>query len=85
MSGKSFVKMGESSLARAFTTPPCSPIFMMPSHSASIPVRPSEISKADFEESNVEFMIAGKTSVSPKKTKRTNAMTNAIRKNAIQM
>ena len=46
---------------------------------------PSEISKAVFDVSNVEFMMVGNTSVSPNTTSLINAMTNAIRKNAIQM
>ncbi len=85
MSGKSLVNTGDKIRASMLTTPPRSPIFIMPSHRASIPVRPSEISKAVFEVSNVEFIIAGNTSVSPRNTNLTNAMTNAIRKNAIQM
>lgn len=42
-----------------------SPIFLMPSQRASTPVSPREISKAVFEELNVEFMIAVNVSVSP--------------------
>ena len=85
MSGNSFVKMGDNSRANRFTTPPRSPIFITPSHSASIPVSPSEISNAFFDESNVEFINAGNTSVSPKNTNRISAMPNAIKKNAIQI
>ena len=85
ISGKSRVKTGLSSLARTLTTPPRSPIFMMPSHKASTPVSPSEISNAVFDVSNVESIIAGKTSKSPKKMSFTSAMTNAMRKKAIQM
>ena len=85
MSGNSFVNTGDSTRASMFTTPPRSPIFITPSHSASMPVSPSEISKADFDVSKVEFMMAGKTSVSPRKTSLTSAIRNAIRKKAIQM
>jgi hypothetical protein len=35
--------------------------------------------------SKVEFIIAGKTSASPKKSKRTNPMINAERKKKTQM
>ena len=49
------------------------------------PVKPKELSKAVFEELNVELMISGNTATSPKKTRRKVAMTKAIRKNAIQM
>ena len=85
MSGNSFVNTGDRMRANMLTTPPRSPIFMMPSHKASIPVSPSEISKAVFDVSNVEFIMAGNTSVSPRNTNLTNAMTKAIRKKAIQM
>ena len=79
------MKIGDKIRAKAFTTPPRSPIFITPSHKANIPVSPSEISNAFFDESKVEFINAGKTSVSPKKTNRISAMPKAIRKNAIQM
>ena len=85
MSGNSLVNTGLSTLARAFTTPPRSPIFITPSHSDSTPVSPSEISKAVLAELNVESIIAGNTSVSPMKTSLTAAMANAMRKNDIQM
>jgi len=42
---------------------------MMPIQRDRTPVSPSEISNAVLEESNVELIIAGKTSVSPKKYK----------------
>ena len=57
ISGKSLVNTGLSTLANAFTTPARSPIFMIPSHKAKTPVRPREISKADFDVSNVESTI----------------------------
>ena len=85
MSGKSRVNTGLSHRAMAFTTPPFSPIFITPSHSDSTPVRPSEISKAVLDVSNVELMMAGNTSVSPRKMSFTKAMTKAMPKNAIQM
>ena len=66
-------------------TPPFSPIFMMPSHKESTPVKPREISKAVFEELKVELMISENTSASPRNTRRKVAMTKAIRKKAIQM
>ena len=58
---------------------------MTPSHRASTPVNPNEISKAVFDDENVESIIAGNTVVSPITTSFTNAMTKAIRKKAIQM
>ncbi|CCY65818.1 uncharacterized protein BN467_00313 [Prevotella sp. CAG:1124] len=85
MSGNSLVNTGLSTLARAFTTPPFSPIFITPSHSDSTPVSPSDISKAVLAELNVEFIMAGNTSVSPMNTSLTSAMTNAMRKNDIQI
>ena len=62
ISGNSFVNIGLSMRANTFTTPPFSPIFMMPSQSDKTPVSPSEISKAVFDDENVESIIAGKTS-----------------------
>ena len=85
MSGKSLQKTGDSSLAKAFTMPPFSPIFIMPSHRDSTPVSPREISKAVFDDSKVEFIIAGKTSKSPIITSLTNAMIKAMTKKAIQI
>jgi hypothetical protein len=58
---------------------------MSPNHKANTPVRPNEISKAVFDEENVESIIAGNTVASPKKTNFTSATTNAMRKNAIQI
>ena len=85
ISGNSFVNTGESTRAKRLMTPPFSPIFIIPNHSDKTPVSPSEISKAVLELSNVEFIMAGKTSTSPKKISFTKAMTNAMMKNAIQM
>ena len=42
-------------------------------------------SKAVFDEENVESIIAGNTSKSPKNTSFTSAITNAMMKNAIQI
>jgi hypothetical protein len=58
---------------------------MIPSHRASTPVRPNEISNAVFDDENVESIMAGNTSKSPNNTNFTNAMTNAMTKNAIQI
>ena len=71
--------------ASALINPLFSPIFMMPNQNANTPVRPSEISKAVFEESNVEFMIAVNISVSPRKITFKRAMIKAMTKNPIQM
>ena len=85
ISGNSFENSGLSSRAKSWITPPFSPIFMMPSQSESTPVSPKDISKAVFDESKVELIIAGKTVVSPKHTSFTRATPKASRKNAIQM
>ena len=85
MSGKSLVKMGDSRRASTLTTPPFSPTFMTPSHSDSTPVRPNEILKAVSDDSNVESIMAGNTPKSPRNTSLTAAMTNATKKNAIQI
>ena len=68
-----------------FTTPPLSPIFMMPNHNDSTPVRPSEISKAVFDDSKVEFIIAGNTSTSPRIIRRKRPIRKAITKKATKM
>ena len=85
ISGKIFENTGASRRATTFTMPPFSPIFSIPIHSDSTPVKPNEISKAVFAVANVESIIAGKISVSPMNSSRTRAMANAIRKNAIQI
>ena len=85
MSGKSFTITGLRKRARAFTSPPLSPIFMMPSHNDSTPVRPRLNSKAVLAVSKVESMMAGKTSMSPMNTSLIRAITKAIAKKAIQM
>ena len=85
ISGNSRTNTGESKRESTSITPPRSPIFMMPNQSESTPVSPSEISKAVFDVSKVEFIMAGNTSVSPNTTSLKSAITNAIRKKAIQM
>ena len=62
ISGNNLVNTGERIRANTLTTPPFSPIFMIPNHNESTPVNPKDISKAVFDVSNVEFMIAGNTS-----------------------
>ena len=84
MSGKSRRKSGLRARARALTSPPYSPIFMMPIHRASVPVRPREISNAVFDDSNVDSMMAGNTSKFPMHNC-TVAMRKATRMNPIQM
>ena len=85
ISGKRRVKTGESKRARPLMRPAFSPIFMMPIHKASTPVRPMEISKADFDEVNVESIMAGNTEVSPRKTNFINATMKPITKKATQI
>ena len=58
---------------------------MMPSHNDNTPVSPSDISKAVFDVSNVEFIMAGNTSMSPMNMSLTKAMAKAMMKKAIQM
>ena len=85
MSGKSLLKMGLSMRAKTFTTPPRSPIFIIPSQRASTPVSPRDISNAVLDVSKVESIIAGKTFVSPKNTSFTTATTKAMTKKATHM
>ena len=85
MSGNNLENTGESMRAKTLMTPPRSPIFMIPSHKESTPVSPNEISKAVLDESNVEFIMAGNTSMSPMKTILAKAMTKARMKNETQI
>ena len=85
ISGNSLLNIGLSSREMRVTKPPRSPIFMIPNHKESTPVKPNEISKAVWAELKVELMISGNTCVSPAKTKRPMATINAIRKKAIQI
>ena len=85
MSGNIRHSTGLSSLASPATSPPFSPIFIIPIHSDSTPVSPREISNAFLACAKVESIIAGNTVVSPQKISFTSAMTNARRKNAIQI
>ena len=85
MSGNNLVNTGDSRRAKALTTPPFSPTFITPSQSDSTPVNPSDISKAVFDDENVESIIAGNTSKSPRNTNFTAAITKATRKKATQI
>jgi hypothetical protein len=84
-SGKSRRKNGRVIAARILMAPPCSPTFMMPSHSVSAPVRPSAISKAVLDMSKVLVTRAVKIAVSPRKISLISAMTSATRKKPTQM
>ena len=85
MPGKSLLKTGAASRANACTTPPRSPIFMMPIQSANTPVSPSDISKPVFAEANVALIISLNISTSPASTSRPAATTKATRKNPIHI
>jgi hypothetical protein len=49
------------------------------------PVRPNEISNADFDKLNMASMIFAKTCWSPRKTSLNNAVKKVARKKPIQM
>lgn len=66
-------------------TPPRSPIFMIPIHSVSTPVRPREISKAKAAWSKELFIIADQTSRSPVKMVLPMAIRNATTKKPIHI
>lgn len=85
MSGKRRQNTGLSQRDRAPIMPLCSPIFIMPSQRARIPVRPSDISKAFFDESNVAFTSSVKMSMSPRKMSLPSATMKAMTKKATQM
>jgi hypothetical protein len=57
----------------------------MPNHKANTPVKPREISNADFDRLNMASMICAKTCWSPRKTSLNRAVTKAARKKQIQM
>ena len=85
MSGNRRTNNGLSQRANTDTTPPRSPMRMMPSQSANTPVSPNEISKAVLAEAKVDSTMAGNTAVSPQKTSFAKAMRKATTKKAIQM
>lgn len=66
-------------------TPARSPIFISPSHMASIPVSPSDTSNANAAAENDPCIISAHTPASPSKTVRPSATANATRKNAAHM
>ena len=65
ISGKMRLKNGLMALPSVFTAPACSPIFIIPIHKASTPVRPKESSKPVLALSKVELRIAEKISTLP--------------------
>ena len=83
--GNRRVKRGEMSRPKKPITPARSPIFIRPSHSDSTPVSPREISKAVAADVKDPLIISDHTAVSPQTTDLYSAITNAIRKNAIQI
>ena len=85
ISGNSLVSTGVSPRARRFTSPLSSPIFRIPIHRVSVPVRPRVISKAIFDISKVESIISGSASVSPMKTRRTTPTMAPMTNSPIQM
>ena len=85
ISGNNRQSTGLRKHARALISPLFSPTFMIPSQRANTPVSPNEISKAVFDESNVEFMIVVNISVSPRKITFIRAIIKATTKNPIQM
>jgi hypothetical protein len=68
-----------------FTIPPFSPTLIIPNHKVITPARPKDNSNPVFAISKVEDIIAGKTVVSPNNTNLMRAITNARKKNAIQI
>ena len=85
ISGKSLLNSGETIFARICTAPAFSPIFMMPSQSERMPVRPMAISNAVFDMSNAPRIALLKIPVSPKASHCTMHAINAPKKNTSQM
>ena len=68
-----------------FTTPPASPIFMMPNQSVMRPMYPNEIvAPVSAMEKRLSTM-AGKTVMSPQKSSFTSPVMKAMRKKPTQM
>ena len=84
-SGNILRSTGLSNLANAATSPPFSPIFIIPIHSDSTPVRPSESSNAFFADVVLAVIMSVNTAVSPMKMSFPSAMTNEMTKNAIHI
>ena len=85
MPGNSREKIGEMSRPKNSITPPRSPTFMIPIHSVSTPVSPSEISKAKAACEKEAFIISVHTPSSPVKMVVPRAIRNAMAKKAIQI
>ena len=85
MSGKSFVSRGLRKRARRETSPLSSPTLRMPIHRVSVPVSPRVRSKAYFDISKVESIMAGSDCVSPMKTRRHTPTAMPMRKRLSQM
>ena len=84
-SGNIFVNTGLKTLANAATSPPFSPIFIIPIHNESTPVSPNESSKALPAVFVVDSTMAGNTVVSPRNMSFPKAIANERMKNAIQI
>ena len=84
-SGKILQKNGAVRRDRNPTAPPRSPIFMMPSHNASTPVSPMEISKPVLADANIESITAFSAAPSPVMHNCNTATTTAVSKKTIQM
>ena len=83
--GKRRVKSGEIRRPKKPITPARSPIFISPSQSERMPVRPSEISKPVAAELNEADMTDDHTDTSPITSDWKRAKTKVTRKNAIQI
>ena len=76
---------GPTTVAMNSVTPPFSAIFMNPSHSDMMPVRPIESSNAVLEESNSDVTTACSASGWPRSSACNSATTNAISSSAAQI
>ena len=83
--GNSREKNGLISRPKNSITPPFSPIFIIPIHSVSTPVRPNEISKAKAAWEKEEFIISVHMPVLPQKSDSPTAIRKAMRKNVIHI
>ena len=85
MPGNRRVNNGLTRRPKKGITPPFSPIFIMPIHNDSTPVKPNDSSKAVFAESNDELMTRDQMSISPLTIDSKRAKTKVRAKNPIQI
>jgi hypothetical protein len=80
ISGNSFANSGANSLDNILIAPPFSPILMIPSHRAIIPVSPKESLKPSSALSKIEFTISENISGFPERVLKIATIKATIKK-----